>query len=289
MRKLLLFAALFAVSFASFAQVGIGIEVPNTSAVLDITSNTKGLLPPRMTQTQRNAIQTPAAGLMVYCTDCGANGELQYYNGTSWMNMVGSPGAVPFVTGRAGRIWMDRNLGATQAATSINDAASYGDYYQWGRKNDGHEKRTSTAVGGPVDAGNEGVNFIRRDGVDNRWLKNKDDNRWNSGLEESPVKVTANDPCPEGFRVPTRDELEAEFNKFIPLTAAGAFTSVLKLPRGGYRNHAGTLTDVGVSGNLWSSTVSLNSARKVFYSNTEVTTNGTTGRANAFPVRCIKQ
>ena len=42
-----------------------------------------------------------------------------------------------------GRVWMDRNLGATQVATSRTDAAAYGDLYQWGRGTDGHQLRTS--------------------------------------------------------------------------------------------------------------------------------------------------
>jgi len=82
MRKLLLFTALIAVSFASFAQVGIGTTTPNTSAALDITSTTKGLLIPRMTETQRNAITSVATGLMIYQTDGTAG--FYYYNGSSW-------------------------------------------------------------------------------------------------------------------------------------------------------------------------------------------------------------
>ncbi len=39
--------------------------------------------------------------------------------------------------------WMDRNLGASQAATASNDVASYGDYYQWGRFSDGHQCQAS--------------------------------------------------------------------------------------------------------------------------------------------------
>jgi hypothetical protein len=42
-----------------------------------------------------------------------------------------------------GKTWMDRNLGANQAATSKTDAAARGDYYQWGRLADGHQCRTS--------------------------------------------------------------------------------------------------------------------------------------------------
>ena len=53
------------------AQTGIGTTTPNASAKLDITSTDKGLLIPRMTKAQREAITLPAAanGLMVYQTD----------------------------------------------------------------------------------------------------------------------------------------------------------------------------------------------------------------------------
>ena len=77
------------------AQVGIGTTSPHASAVFDVTSTTQGLLPPRMTQAQRNAIATPATGLMVWCTNCGAAGELQVYNGTSWNNIGAAVVYVP--------------------------------------------------------------------------------------------------------------------------------------------------------------------------------------------------
>lgn len=74
---------------ATYAQVGIGTASPDASAALEITSTTKGLLPPRMTAFQRDAIANPAQGLMIYCTNCGTNGEPQYYNGLSWVNLIG--------------------------------------------------------------------------------------------------------------------------------------------------------------------------------------------------------
>lgn len=55
--------------------VGIGTNTtPDASALLDINSTTKGFLPPRMTKTQRDAIASPASGLLIYCTNCTANG-----------------------------------------------------------------------------------------------------------------------------------------------------------------------------------------------------------------------
>lgn len=57
-----------------------------------------------------------------------------------------------------GRLWLDRNLGASQVATSSTDTLSYGDLYQWGRETDGHEKRdsatTATLASGVNNAGN---------------------------------------------------------------------------------------------------------------------------------------
>ena len=71
------------------AQVGIGTTTPDSSAALDVTSTSAGFLPPRMTAAQRNAISGPSAGLMIWCTDCGTNGEIQIYNGASWTNFMG--------------------------------------------------------------------------------------------------------------------------------------------------------------------------------------------------------
>jgi hypothetical protein len=75
---------------ASFveAQTGIGTTIPHASAKLDITSVDKGFLPPRMTSSQRDAIPSPAAGLMVYQTD-GTSG-LYYYNGSAWIFIINS-------------------------------------------------------------------------------------------------------------------------------------------------------------------------------------------------------
>jgi hypothetical protein len=71
------------------AQVGVGTSTPATTAQLEVNSTTKGFLPPRLTYSQRNAIVSPAQGLMIYCTTCGSNGEMQVYNGSAWTNMVG--------------------------------------------------------------------------------------------------------------------------------------------------------------------------------------------------------
>ncbi len=71
-------------TFPNSGSVGIGTTTPNASAKLEIKSTTKGLLIPRMTQAQRNAIPSPATGLLIYQTD--NNPGFFYYNGIEWGN-----------------------------------------------------------------------------------------------------------------------------------------------------------------------------------------------------------
>ena len=61
-------------------DIGIG-GAPVATALLELTSTSKGFLPPRMTTTQRDAISSPATGLMIYNT---STNKLNFYNGTAW-------------------------------------------------------------------------------------------------------------------------------------------------------------------------------------------------------------
>ena len=83
----LLLPVLFSVVYGYAQNVGIGTANPNASAMLDVTSTTKGVLVPRMTQAQRNAITNPATGLLIFQSD-GTKG-FYYNNGTpsvpGWM------------------------------------------------------------------------------------------------------------------------------------------------------------------------------------------------------------
>ena len=70
----------------TYAQIGINNENPDASAALDITSTTGGLLVPRMTETQRDAISPAATGLMIYQIDGTAG--FYYYNGSGWAEVA---------------------------------------------------------------------------------------------------------------------------------------------------------------------------------------------------------
>lgn len=85
LRKLLLATALLFNIICNAQSIGIGTATPNASAQLDVASTTKGLLAPRMTFVQRNAITTPATGLLIYQTDFSAG--FYYYNGSVWIQL----------------------------------------------------------------------------------------------------------------------------------------------------------------------------------------------------------
>jgi hypothetical protein len=87
---LTILALIFCASQLS-AQVGIGTFTPDASSVLDVTSTTQGILVPRMNAAQKNAIGTPATGLLIYQTD-GTPG-FYYFNGAAWVTFAaGSAG-----------------------------------------------------------------------------------------------------------------------------------------------------------------------------------------------------
>jgi len=75
-------------------RMGIGILVPDASAILDLTSTAKGFAEPRMTTTQRTAISAPIEGLQVYDSTLH---QPYYYNGSTWNGLINSTGTSGYV------------------------------------------------------------------------------------------------------------------------------------------------------------------------------------------------
>jgi len=99
------------------------------------------------------------------------------------------------VIGADTNLWLDRNLGASQVATSITDTSSYGYLYQWGRLSDGHQISTSGTTGTQSTGDVPGnANFIV--GSED-WRATQNDTLWQNGT---------NNPCPPGFHVPAQTE-----------------------------------------------------------------------------------
>lgn len=76
------------ISLQAQAQVGVGTTTPDGSAQLDVSSTNKGILIPRMNQAGRDAILTPATGLLIFQTN--ETPGFYYYNGSAWITINGS-------------------------------------------------------------------------------------------------------------------------------------------------------------------------------------------------------
>ncbi len=270
-------------------EQSIGTATPDASAILDASSTTKGFLPPRMTEAQRNAISSPAAGLIVFCIDCGSNGQLQINNGSNWTNMIGGPASAPFICNnsftdfRDGKsyntvqigtqCWMKENLNYDQSAYG-NDfcyennptyCTIYGRLYDWEALMQG----SLTSSSNP--SGVQGV-------------------------------------CPTGWHVPSDDEWTQLTNHLggasvaggklkeigishwqSPNTGATNSSGFTALP-GGYRTSSGGFHWLGSNGYWWSTTEStINMAwyRSMNYSVGSVS-HYDVDKSYGYTVRCIK-
>ena len=194
-----------------------------------------------------------------------------------------------------GKVWLDRNLGASQVCTKFDDSACYGDYYQWGRAADGHEKSTSgkTTILA-TDINNAGSDFIISEQAKfYDWARGADNNGSLRSLNWS--KTDGSSICPVGFSVPTIEELKVETidasdknGSTKVISRVTAFTNFLKLPQSGYKSRfSNVLADKGNWGALWANSVS-NSVSKSIHFDFDAGTSDFSPRGNGLGVRCLK-
>jgi len=110
-------------------NVSIGSSTPDTSSVLSLTSTTQGFLPPRMTNTQRNAISSPTAGLVIYSS---TDSDLEFWNGSAWIGatisgVISAQGTAPItVNGVSGSAQTGAiTIAANNATTTTTGVASF--------------------------------------------------------------------------------------------------------------------------------------------------------------------
>ena len=199
--------------------------------------------------------------------------------------LFGSGDEIPTVKSKTGRIWMDRNLGAIRVAGSKSDSLAYGWLYQWGRPADGHESRTSP-VTDLNDLSDDVVpghgNFIIGNASPLDWLSTQNNDLWEGGSG-------VNNPCPPGFRIPTKEDWETEVATWSSSDADGAFESNLKLTMPGGRSALTGIYDFeGLFGGYWTSSVDTNNYSVNFTIKEDKANISETFRGTGISVRCIK-
>jgi len=299
MKKLLLFAALLLLNSQMFSQVAVNTDgtAPDSSAILDVNSTSKGMLIPRMTQAQISAISNPADGLQVYCTTyskiyifvsavnawrevnygaeiisppftCGMLLTKHHVAGAvAPVTKTVTYGTVNNIPGASSKCWITSNLGSDHQADTVNDATepSAGWYWQFNRqqgyKHDGTTRTPNTT--------------------------------WIGSISENSEWLTANDPCTlelgSGWRLPTSTE-------WTNLHASGGWTnwngpwsSALKMHAAGLLfNNSGSLGSRGSLGRYWSSTQIDNSTGWFLHFGSGFCYMDYHYKSNGFSARCLR-
>ncbi len=227
MKNIFTLLAAVLLTATTYAQIGINNENPDASAALDITSTTGGLLVPRMTETQRDAISPAATGLMIYQTD-GTVG-FYYYNGSNWSEVgTTSPTySIGNVVNDGVVFWLD-STGQHGLVCAFSD---YATSLEWGC--DGTDLPTVPNV--PYNGGvPAGLGAEIGDGVTNT-------NDILADCSTAPAALAARSLGPDWF-LPSIKELNQIYDNKTTLEAIAGFA--------GFSNYYWSSTENG-TGNAW--------------------------------------
>lgn len=199
------------------------------------------------------------------------------------------------VRGADGKVWLQQNLGSAKVATSMADPDSYGDLFQWGRWDDGHQNRNSATTTVPAINNPTGLSGITSFILGNNpawWSTNASSDLWNGANTSAITSEVSVDPCKAigaGWKLPSQADWVAAVGAEGMSSAANAFTSKLKLPAAGYRSQSsGGFTYVGERGYYWSADVAVSGGKYLYNSTGIANPNSGEPRAQGQSVRCIK-
>lgn len=162
----------------------------------------------------------------------------------------GQPVSYSTVRGADGKIWLQQNLGSTKTAASLTDSDAYGDLFQWGRWDDGHQLRNSALIttaplpNNPsgLNGGSAAFHSAAYNSSSNFWSSGVASDTWNAPAVSSVSAVNGVDPCKSiglAWRLPTVDEIEAAMTAENITEYNSALASNLKLIPAGMKDYNG--------------------------------------------------
>jgi hypothetical protein len=169
--KAIILLVTFFIAFTNFTAQGqsMGISstsiTPDASSILELRTTSKGLLTPRMTTTQRDAISSPATGLVIYNT---STNQFNFYNGTIWTALATGSSAVNSVTGTTNRI----SIGGTSTDPTIDISSNY-------------VGQTSITTLGTITAGIWNGSALTSTYLPSATVYNNQANTYNAGMKQS--------------------------------------------------------------------------------------------------------
>lgn len=195
------------------------------------------------------------------------------------------------VRGTDGNIWLLQNLGSTNVASAQNDETSYGDLFQWGRWDDGHQKRNSVTGTVPTPNNPVGLALGGETFFTGWWSPNALTDKWEAATPTAATDTNGCDPCKalgNGWKLPTETEWATITESQNITNPATAFQSILKLPASGYRAASGSFSFVGTRGYFWSSTTSSSGGKYLYVGTTIANPSAGAPRGQAATIRCMK-